>query len=180
MMVTAVAPKNNTVCFLHRKRGASLFEFVIVLAVIALLVGILLQRIHVVQCQAELAKVQQVVGVLRSTLRMKAAVVYAHGNSQEFIALTEQNPMRWLTSMPNNYLGEYYSPDIEGLESGSWYYDPGTNTLVYLMHNGNDLKGKKIKLLKFKQILLRAESERGILASMPYSIVLNEVAETLD
>ena len=35
-------------------------------------------------------------------------------------------------------------------------------------------------MLKFKQILLRAESERGTLASMSHSIVLNEVAETLD
>ena len=180
MTYQAVLTKNNTARFLDRRRGASLFEFVIVLAVIALMAGILLQRIQVVQRQAEMAKVQQVVGILRSALRMQAASLHAHDNAEEFTAVARQNPMNWLIRRPNNYLGEYYSPDITRLKSGSWYYDPGTQTLVYLMFNSKYSSVQKVKLLKFKKILLRVPTERGTVGSMPYSIVLEEVPETLD
>lgn len=175
----AFSPKYNA-WLLYRERGVSLFEFAIALAVIALLTGFFLLRFRVVQREAELAEVQQVVGVMRSALRMKEAGIYAHGGAGELTAPAGQNPMSLLARPPNNYLGEYYAPDINRLKSGSWYYDPGKQTLFYLMHNRKHSTRSEIKLLKFKKHLLRAEPDRGNLPFMRYSIILDEMTESLD
>lgn len=39
--------------------------------------------------------------------------------------------MDWLAQRPPNYLGVLWSPSLDSLPKGSWYYDKPTNLLVY-------------------------------------------------
>ncbi|MBC7456525.1 MAG: type II secretion system protein [Massilia sp.] len=139
-----------------------MLELVIVTAVMALLAGVLLNRVVWYQRQAELAGVQQLVGALRSALRLQAsALLTRDGGEPALAALAAQNPMTWLVRTPGNYLGEYYSPVIDALPRGAWFYDKNNKTLIYLLIDGKNVTDGVNDVMKFKVKLFPATSEPG-------------------
>ena len=181
MRSPAASPKGKrhfSLGFLTKGRGATLFELVIVAAVMALLAGILLNRVAWYQRQAELAGVQQVVGALRSALRLQAsALLMRDGGAPALATLAAQNPMGWLVRTPSNYAGEYDSVVIQTLPSGVWYYDKSHKTLIYLVIDEKNVKDGANNVMRFKVKLFPATSEPGkhTAPTAPGSIVLEQV-----
>ena len=162
-------------CHRARRRGATLFELVIVAAVMALLVGTLLNRIAWYQQQAELAGAQQVVLALRGALRLQASALLARdGGERALRALAEQNPMGWLVQAPANYAGEYYAPVISELPDGAWCYDKSNKILIYLLTRGKNVYGSEGSVMKFKVKLLKEISEPGT-SRAPNRIILEQI-----
>jgi len=158
---TALPQKKHRFCT-EKMRGATLLELVIVAAIIALLAGILLNRVVGYQRQAELAGVQQVVGALRGALRLQAAALLARdGGEPALAALAAQNPMGWLVQTPSNYKGEYYSPVIAELPRGCWIYDKSNKILIYLLIDEKNVTNSADHLMRFKVKLLQATSGPG-------------------
>jgi hypothetical protein len=58
--------------------------------------------------------------------------------------------MTWLQNRPENYLGEYYSPQNEALPSENWYFDRSAQTLVYLPVTRKSFSSGIQKVLAFK------------------------------
>lgn len=115
--------------------GFSLFEFLVVVASIALLGGVLLERARFYQEQAEKAAMEQMAGALRSALRLQIAQRLPQGR-HNLAELVEQNPMDWLLGKPANYLGERFGPQAGTVPGGNWYFDLRDKTLVYVVGNG--------------------------------------------
>lgn len=141
-----VAEKARSSC----PRGYSFIEFAFVAIIFTLLSGLLLQRIFQSQRMAELAAVDYVTAVLRSALVVKSAQLLTQGKRDDIPALADQNPMNWLTQKPHNYHGEYFSPDIEELPGGVWFFDRKTKTLVYLLNVRKTFPTGTPKSMKFK------------------------------
>jgi type II secretory pathway pseudopilin PulG len=133
-----------------RQRGFSLFEFGVVAAVFAILVGVAANRLNLYQQQAESVAAEQLVGTLRVALQLKVLQLRARQRQKELLTIVEENPIGWLSAAPKNYLGEYYSPDNKKFTSGSWYFDRGEKTLVYLLTHQNSFAFRSSILLKFK------------------------------
>ncbi|WP_426176284.1 pilus assembly FimT family protein [Massilia sp. TWR1-2-2] len=118
---------------LRRQRGVTLFEFAVVAAIFALLVGVGLNRLHIYQHHAEKLAAEQVVAAMRLALQMRVVQLYAQQRLGEPGAIADENPIGWLQRPPRNYLGELRSPDPRTLAPGNWYYDPGERKLIYLL-----------------------------------------------
>lgn len=118
-----------------RPTGFTLIELVIVMAVIAGLTGVLINRVQPYQEQAEKAAMEQTLGTIRSALHLQIASRIAKGKVNEIPALAEQNPMDWLAEKPKNYLGAYYAPKQEDVVSGHWTFDLKKRSLIYSVQN---------------------------------------------
>ncbi len=145
--------------------GATRYEFAIAVIIVAILGGILLQRVVYYQEQAELVAVEQVATALRLALRLRMDELHARPRAGEAPRLADENPMNWLSSKPKNYLGEYYAPISGQLEQGNWYYDKADKTLVYLLNKGKSFGEGRPNLLKFKVKLLSLPSQTAKLSA---------------
>ena len=114
-----------------RHRGFSLFEFVVVIGIVALLAGLFLSRIPAWQARAEMAAMEHVVGSLRSALTIKVAQSIARGNTAGIRYLAGSNPMDRLSEAPGNYLGVLTGENAASVKGGVWYFDARYRTLVY-------------------------------------------------
>jgi type II secretory pathway pseudopilin PulG len=133
-----------------RAGGATRFEFAVVCAIVAVLVATLLGRLVFYQQQAERVAVEQLVGTLRTALQMRVTYLAVSGKGGAARQLLDENPITWLVGPPNNYLGEYDSPQIKDMPRGNWYYDRGEKVLVYLVNDSKSFTFEPSKLLKFK------------------------------
>jgi hypothetical protein len=140
------------------QRGFSRFEFAVVAAVFAILVGTAAHRLNLYQQEIETVAAKQLIATVRAALQMKVAHLLAAQRQNELLTLADENPMEWLTGKPKNYLGEYYSPDNRNFTSASWYFDRSDRTLVYLLRNRNSFASHSSILLRFKVESLRLPS----------------------
>jgi general secretion pathway protein G len=136
------------------KKGASLLEFVVTAAIVAILAGFLMKSVWFYQGQAEDVAVRHVVGNVRTALDVKLAQAKLSGKTLDVALLAEENPFNWLKDKPVNYAGEYYAPSDEQIGPGNWCFDRNDKTLVYLLNNRNPLGSSQLKRLKFKVKLL--------------------------
>ena len=155
-MTKCHSPKNNVVAGSARQRGFTLFELAVVASLIAVLAGVLLSRLTVVQQEAERVAVQQTVAALRAGLRMKVLQLYVAGQQNQLPALVGQNPVDWLLEKPANYLGAYTAPAIEKLPQSHWFFDQSNAELIYILNRGNIFGGYRSELLQFKVSLQQA------------------------
>ena len=116
-------------------RGFSLLELTIVIAAIALLATLGLQRLWGLTVEAERVAMEQVLSGLRSAIGMNVANQLVRNDFQRLRALEAGNPMEQLAETPSNYLGALANPDPVQIEAGRWYFDSGNRTLVYRVRN---------------------------------------------
>lgn len=119
-----------------RTHGFSLFELLVVIALISTLATVLLNRLAYYQEAAEKANMEYTISALRSALRLHIATLMVEGRAQQNILLAQQNPMNWLETKPGNYAGQFANPDSGAITPGSWYFDTADSTLVYLVRHG--------------------------------------------
>jgi len=117
-------------------RGFSLFELAVVIAIIGVLAGMLLTRLTLYQEQAEMAAMENTVGILRTSLAMRSGQLIARGQARELAKLLTINPMDLLAQKPSNYAGEYYSPQKAKISPGNWYFNRKKGLLVYIKRTG--------------------------------------------
>ncbi len=116
----------------RRQRGASLLELAVCVIVFAILAGVLLDRLHRYQAEAERAEVERLVATLRSLLLVRVLQAQITGDVVAVQALVGSNPMALLQTPPQGYRGEFDKPDEQALGPGSWYFDRKQQKLVYL------------------------------------------------
>ena len=118
-----------------KQHGFTLLELVVVITIISALVVVALDRFYKLMVDVERTSMEHDLGVMRSAIGMQVAAHFVAGDLQGLLRLAESNPMDLLAEKPTNYLGVFSSYDWEDLKTGSWIYDSGSQTLVYLVRN---------------------------------------------
>ncbi len=116
-----------------RQRGFSLFEFAIVVAVFALVLGVALQRMGFYQQAGEQATMQAIQINLRAALRSQVMAMQAQGHEAQLASLAGANPMLWLERPPSNYAGVLTPTQAQGMPAGTWYFSSEEQMLVYVL-----------------------------------------------
>ncbi|WP_300749782.1 type II secretion system protein [Janthinobacterium sp.] len=150
-----------------RQRGFTLFELAVTVSVLGLLATVLLSRLAYYQEQAQRAAVAQMLGVLRTSVRVQALQLYLQGKQAQLTALQRQNPLDWLEQRPPNDLGELLAPDVKKLPSGNWFFDRSDQKLVFLLRTGNIFSPVRVDVMKFKVLLPNSDANPDQLARVP-------------
>ena len=164
---------------LRRQAGASRLELAVATILVALLAGVLLDRLTGWQGETERVAAKQLISSLRTALAMRSAEATARGGDGGLITLAHQNPMSWLQKTPVNYLGEYYSVPKEGFPRGNWYFDRSAATLVYLPSGHKSFSSGIQKILLFKVELLGGSDpvEAGGQRAVSTGLVLDQIMD---
>ncbi|MGZ8317653.1 MAG: hypothetical protein ACXWVD_01000 [Telluria sp.] len=145
-----MTPRRRKLPAWTKSPGFTLFELAVWAILVTLLLGVLLKRLQIYQVEAELVAVRQLVGALRTSLSVRNAQLFVAKREHVLRQVIDENPMSWLARPPPNYLGEYYSPQVNSLPAGNWYFDRGDKTLVYLKSHRKSLLDDRPILLRFK------------------------------
>ena len=106
-----------------RQAGITLLEFSIVAAALVTIAGSLLTALLYYQELAEAMVVQMTVQNIRSGLRYQIAGRLVAGRTREMGQLLRDNPVSWLDSSPDGYVGMVRTDTVRTLPAGSWFYD---------------------------------------------------------
>jgi len=161
-------------------RGFTLFELAVVVIVAALLITVLLNRLHSYQHQAREVAVQRIVGTLRTVLNVKNAQLSVAKREHDLQQFMGANPVSWLVKPPPNYLGDYYSPEGNALPDDSWYFDPAKKELVYIVSKSQTFPRQELTLLRFKVKFSDLTLQQGKTPGLPATnkgLVLDQVTE---
>ena len=77
---------------------------------------------------------EMTVANMRSGLRYKVADLIMNNRLSEIATLVDENPVKWLASLPENYMGEFDSAPRTAI-AGRWYFDRTKHELVYTPNN---------------------------------------------
>jgi prepilin-type N-terminal cleavage/methylation domain-containing protein len=111
--------------------GFSLLELVVVVIAVAILTGVVLDRVLPLIGRAQRAAFLDVQRDLQSSLRLAAAERIASGDSGTVLELASTNPMSLLVKPPGNYRGVLTPAEQAEVPPASWYFDEQTGWLGY-------------------------------------------------
>lgn len=111
--------------------GRVRLEVALPLAVVAVLMAVLLERVLYYEEYAEKTMVDLTLASLRAALHVRRAEAVVARAFGEEVAMPEANPVRWLGVVPPNYAGEFDGAAPPGEGDGIWFYDRATRELVY-------------------------------------------------
>ena len=123
-----------------RQTGFTLFELIVVVCVVAIMAGILLNRLRVYEEAAEKAAMQQTAAAIKSALQMRVAAYMISARDKEIENLRNENPVGWLQENPADYAGEFYADAYARVRPGSWYFDLTRRELIYVVKLGDNFK----------------------------------------
>jgi general secretion pathway protein G len=123
-----------------RHAGFTLFELILVVCVVAIVAGILLNRLQLYKEAAEKAAMQQTAAAIKSALQMRVASYMISGRNNEIEKLRNENPVSWLQEKPADYAGEFYADAYARVRPGSWYFDLARREFVYVINLGDNFK----------------------------------------
>jgi general secretion pathway protein G len=123
-----------------RHAGFTLFELIVVVCIVAVLAGILFNRLRLYEEAAERAVMQQTAAAIKSALQMRIAAYMISGRDKEIENLRDENPINGLQERPENYAGEFYADAYARVRPGSWYFDLTRRELIYVIKLGANFK----------------------------------------
>jgi prepilin-type N-terminal cleavage/methylation domain-containing protein len=117
------------------QRGFTFLELAVVISIISILGVVALNYYYKLLVDIERTSMARDLGVMRSAISMQVAGHFVAGDMAGLEKLVDSNPMDLLAEKPNNYLGVISHYTLDEIEKGSWFYDSGSQTLIYLVRN---------------------------------------------
>jgi len=118
-----------------RQRGFTLFELIVIVAIISVLAVVALNYYYKLLVDVERTSMEQDLGGMRSIISMQVAGHFAANNMTGLKKLVGSNPMDMLSEKPKNYLGVISHYKLDAIEKGNWFYDSRSQMLIYLVRN---------------------------------------------
>lgn len=116
---------------MHRPRGISLVELLVVVVAIGIVMGAVLDRVLPLIGRAQRTAFMQLKADLQTAVLLEAAERITRGEAETLPSLANVNPMTFLLTPPANYVGSFASPAAVDMPAASWYFDEHTRRLVY-------------------------------------------------
>lgn len=115
--------------------GFSLFELVVFIISVAIIYAYAANRFAEFPGQAERANFIAVTTQLQSGVNLEMMMAMGTGRRQSIMSFEGVNPMDLMLEPPSNYRGVVASSQAGELPRRSWYFDPASNELVYLIND---------------------------------------------
>ena len=119
----------------------------IALLLVAVLVGVFLDRALYYRELAEKSAMEQVALDLRSSVNLRVAELVLENRFADLLPLADQNPIDLLAGKPRNYLGVLSGGGVQEVVGGNWYFDITSKEVVYFVDSGRyfvpDDQGRK-------------------------------------
>ena len=119
----------------------------IALLLVAVLVGVFLDRALYYRELAEKSAMEQVALDLRSSVNLRVAELVLESRFASLIPLADENPMELLQRKPQNYRGVLAGTGMQAVVTGNWYFDTTSKEVVYYVDSGRyfvpDEQGRK-------------------------------------
>ena len=115
-----------------RRRGFSLLELCVAIALITFLAGVLLTAMLYYQELAEKTAGELTLLNMRSGVRYQIADKMIHGREAELEQMLSSNPVNWLEQPPPGYVGEVAGEASASLGPGDWFFDTERRELGYV------------------------------------------------
>src|SRR5579859_3235109 len=116
------------------QRGVSWVELIVSIVLLTIFLLVFLERALYYQEYGEMTAMEMTVANMRTGLRYKVADLIMNNRLSEIATLADENPINWLASPPENYLGEYDAAPPTDV-AGNWYFDRTQRELVYTVNN---------------------------------------------
>ena len=158
----------------RRQAGFTLFELIVVVCIVAIMAGILLNRLRVYEEAAEKAAMQQTAVAIKSALQMRVASYMIGGRENEIEKLRDENPVNWLQEPPQNYAGEFYADAYARVPPGRWYFDLARREFIYVVNLGAHFESGPDGR-KWVRYRVRIEYENALQKDAPPRKVLSTV-----
>lgn len=117
--------------------GFSLFELVVFIISVAIIYAYAANRFAEFPGQAERANFMAVTTQLQSGVNVEMIMAFGGGRMGTIERLEGANPMDLMLEAPANYLGVMSSSQATQVPRRSWYFDPATEELVYLINDAD-------------------------------------------
>ena len=108
-------------------RGFTLIEFYWVVALFGAFIIVFAERVMYYQESAEKAHVDLMVSQLRAAVKTRTAEYMLADRLIELPHMLQENPMKWLEALPDDYM----EGDYKDIPSGNWLYDKKVRQLIY-------------------------------------------------
>ena len=159
-MSRLISRENNIWRTLRSLIYFQLFELLVVVLVISALYYVLIGRLLNIESQFETAEVTWTVAALKTAGSAERTFQYlrrAQGKPEDALppGLSFANPMRLLSPLPRNYIGELCDADPNMVQRGSWYFDKCKSRLVYVFAEQKIFSSGYPRILKFHVESLR-------------------------
>ncbi len=115
--------------------GFSLFELVVFIISVAIIYAYAANRFAEFPGQAERANFLAVTTQIQSGVNLEMIMAIGRGRLGSVKRFEGVNPMDLMLETPSNYLGVVSSSQASELPRRSWYFDPATEELVYLIND---------------------------------------------
>lgn len=112
---------------MKRLRGASKFEFAIVIAVFGVLAAILMARLTAIQAEAERTEVELTIRNIRVGIQLAIGERIMRGEEDRIAEVAQASPIDFLGHRPRGF-----SDARRAEAAGQWAYDPVRRELSYL------------------------------------------------
>ena len=155
-----------------RQAGLTWLEFSVVAVVLSVFAGSLLTALLYYEELGEAAVVQLTVQNVRSGLRYQIAERLVQGRAWDMGELLRANPLSWVASSPDGYVGSVRNADIGSLPKGSWFYDIDRAELGYIPRLTSHLSMERGEpmLLRWQIKALRSDVPREVEGLMLVSV----------
>src|SRR3989338_9812007 len=145
---------------MKRQRGASKFEFAIVVTILGILAAALLARLNAIEADAERTEVDLTVRNIRVGIQLAIGEHIMRGEEERILEVAQASPIDFLGHRPRGFNAGARSPQA----SGEWAYDPILRELAYLPRLRGAFGGAEE--LRWRYVARQDSSGRTIGASL--------------
>jgi len=161
--------------------GFSLFEFGVVSIVLSLVSLVFFDKLLTYQEMAEKTAAEVTAINMRAGLRYRVAEMLLNHKENEIAALVGGNPVKWLDTVPPNYLGELISAKWQDIPPGNWYFDVTKGEIRYRVKRTRYFapgsSGRQMLRFRVTASLKPAKSDASILLAEGVTLTLIEQYE---
>lgn len=124
---------------MKRIAGIAVLEATAILAVMAMLSAFVIAGAKKEMETAERMAMETQARAIGNALQLRMANLIGQRREREIVQLAQDNPVRWLSAPPVNYLGALDTAPAGETALGAWYFDAPKRELVYHVRLGDRL-----------------------------------------